>query len=307
MNKRTFTFACLLLAAPLAAAELTPVGQRRTDEAHRADQATFKGLADRIAALSSDAPARAPAAAWLLVAQTEYDRTDRTAFVAESLARAERALAPDAPDEPALAVHRSWIAHRRTTAGFRAALPLLAAAESLETPDAPDRAQPAQPDARPAHITDRLHALQSRLAALWDAGLPAESYAFAQAQHWLDFATDEHHARDRSGIVATAAGEAEKIIAPLEADARSPRLAVAMPAPDRRVRPDLWARADAARPADLASRLTARDPRLAALARLEVQLRWAAHEDAQRGWRAARSFVQLAERYARAVAAPSAP
>jgi hypothetical protein len=82
---------------------------------------------------------------------------------------------------------------------------------------------------------------------------------------------------------------------------------LATAAPARRVRPDLWARADAARPADLASRLTARDPRLAALARLEVQLRWAAHEDAQRGWRAARSFVQLAEQFARAVAAPSAP
>ena len=45
----------------------------------------------------------------------------------------------------------------------------------------------------------------------------------------------------------------------------------------------------------------------AALARLEVQLRWAVHEDAQRGWRAARPFVQLAELFAGAAAAPSAP
>lgn len=307
MKKNKLIVAFLLFAAPLAAAELTPVGQRRTDATQRTDQATLKDLATRVAALPETSPARPAAAAWVLVAQTEYDRTNRTAFVSEAVSQAERALAPDAPVESALAVHRAWIAHRRATAGFRAALPLLAAAEALETADTPARTKGGKSDARPAHLPDRLHLLQARLAALWDAGLSSESYAFAKAQHWLDFAADEHHARDRSGIVAAAAAEAEKIIGALESPAVVTHPALAVLPASGRIRTDLWAKADALRPATLASRLTNADLRLAALARLEVQLRWAAYEYHQSGWRAARPFVKLAERYASAAEFPSAP
>ena len=307
MIKHPLIVTCLLLTAPLVgAAELTPVDHRRTDATHRADQATLQDIAKRIAALPETSPSRLPASAWLLVAQTEYDRTDRSALVSEAVARAERALAPDAPYETVLSVQWTWIAHRRATAGFRAALPLLAAAEAREFGPGP-RAKPEKPDARPPHVTDRLHALQTRLAALWDGGLSFESYAFAKAQHWLDFATDEHHARDRSGIVATAAGEAEKIIAALEAPGASAHPALVAPPAPARVHPDLWKKAEALRPSDLAARLTPREPRLAALARLEVQLRWAGHEHSQRGWRAARSLVQLAARHAAAAEFSSQP
>ena len=306
MRKNNFLVLFLLLAAALRAASLTPADQRRTDATHRADQKTLSDVATRVAALPADSAARPAAAAWLLVAQTEYDLGNATPFVTSSLTRAEQALAPDAPTESALAVHRAWIAHRRATAGFRAALPLLAAAEALETSATPARAKPAQPDARAAHLPARLHDLQVRLAALWDSGLSSESYAFAQAQHWLDFATDESHARDRSGIVATTAAEAEKILAALESPSSAPHPALEekpfSAAP--RVRPDLWTRAAALRPADLASRLTTRDPQLASLARLQVQLVWAGHEHAQRGWRSSHPFVQIAERHA-AAAAPS--
>jgi hypothetical protein len=309
MRKNNFLVLLLLFAAALRAASLTPAPQRRTDATQRADQKTLGAVATRVAALPADSTVRPAAAAWLLVAQTEYDLGNATPFVTSSLARAEQALAPDAPAESALSVQRAWIAHRRATAGFRAALPLLAAAEALETSATPARAKPEKPDARAAHLPARLRDLQSRLAALWDAGLSAESYAFAKAQHWLDFAADESHARDRSGIVATAAAEAEKIVIALESPSSAPP-----PALDEkpfssapRVRPDLWSRAAALRPADLASRLTTRDPQLASLARLEVQLVWAGHEHAQRGWRSSRSFVQLAERHASAAASLSAP
>ncbi len=290
----------LLLAVALSAAELTPVDRRLTDESHRADRSKFKEIADRIAALPAESSARAVASAWLLVAQSEYDRADRTAFAASALTRAESALLPDATPETALSVYREWIAHRRATAGFRAALPLLPFAEALEG-FAPARVAPPSPDARPAHLPASLHAFQTRLAALWDAGLSAESYAFAQAQHWLDFTVDAYYARDRSGLVAASAATVDELLRALEQSSAPPALPAA-----RRLRDDLWAVADRSRPADLGSRLTAREPRLAALARLEVQLRWAGHEHHDLGWRAARPLVRLAERYAVA-AAPTAP
>ena len=207
----------------------------------------------------------------------------------------------DAPDETEGARRgwSDWIGHVRQTRGFRAALPLLEQAEKVA-----GNLPFAGSDARPADLPERLWALQVRLAALHDhRSVPVQSYAWAKAQAWLDYALDEHFIRDRSGIVEAAAGQAEKIITALEApegagrEANLAAVATANPAlgAAAQVAADyqsaLWQAAR--RPAPVAASAT--------LAKLEVALLQAAHEAGQRGPRAARPSVQAATRLAAAL------
>ena len=287
-----------------------PVAARITDQTIAADSRYLDLLTQR----ASASPAPAAARAWLLVARAEYTATSRDPFVDFAAAQATAVAATATAGE----AQHAWIAHRRTTRGFRAALPLIRQF-SLAT------AAPAPADARPPHLTAALFALQNRLAKLHDAGVPVNSYAWAKAQAWLDFAIDEHHLRDASGIVAAASRQAEQILDRLEASLdREPGRSVAYPADSdhtlaafalarpflgrsSRLRADLWALAESARPDELSTRLTTVDPRLATLAQLEVALIHAAHEHGQRGWRPARSYFLAAERLARELSVVPSP
>jgi hypothetical protein len=310
------------LQPPPPVVSLHPAPERIADRAIRADLAFFDRLDQQASALPKASPTRIEALTWLEAARREYlsgswhPWLDEAAVNAHSLVNA----APSAPASEAelaaaeLRVVDEWIGHVRSTRGFRASLSLLARAEVLRA-TATDAALPATVrDAWPREWPDRLFTLQHRLAELHDrAGIAIRCYAWAKAQAWLDFALDEHFSRDRSGVVAQAAGQAEKLIDLLErsqreslgrelaaAMAETPALGAAGRVKD--FRRDLWATAAEARPHDLENQLFALSPSLATLAQLEVALIRAAHEHGQRGRRASRPYQQGAERLAYSLA-----
>lgn len=278
-------------------AALTPERRNFTDQTAALDRAFFAALEHRIRALPIDAPARAAAETWLLAARTEYEATNRASFVGEATARAEAiANAPErvtaaTADAARIEVYDHWITYRRNSAGFRAALPLLLAAERLGRLPAAH----AKTEFRPPDLPDSLFAVQERLAALHDRGMLVGSYPWAKAQAWLDFAIDEHRIRDRSGVVAFAAKQATTLIEHLTPDAasRTPQFRGTA-----RIRDDLWTLAASVDPASSHGE---------SRARLEVMLAQAAHEQAQRGTGTAQPYVQAAERLAAEIQTAPSP
>jgi OmpA-OmpF porin, OOP family len=150
-----------------------------------------------------------------------------------------------------------------------------------------------EPDGR---ITDEaihadyetIAAVQGRLQALNDGGLPLGDYHMAKAQCWLDTAFHEYSRNDRSdwpeAALQQSAGLAAALEAGLEPAAETPLVAGA-----KRLREDLWARA-----AELKGHEGYRCAR-ALVACFEVGLVHAGHEYAQYGWRHARSYIEMAE------------
>jgi outer membrane protein OmpA-like peptidoglycan-associated protein len=154
-----------------------------------------------------------------------------------------------------------------------------------------------------------LESVQGRIKALNDKGEPAAGAAMAQAQCWLEWALDEYHDNDRTGVIEEAAGEAVKIVAALESGAR-PDLVTRIVATSTRVREDLWARAAAVRARDefAAPRRCANEAAMC----LEVRLVEAGHDLRETGWRHARAAIieaeQLAARAEREIAScPALP
>lgn len=151
-----------------------------------------------------------------------------------------------------------------------------------------------------ARITDRaisadiasINALQKRLADLNNQGTPIASYHFAKAQAWLDMAMDEYVMNDRSRVVDDALQQANRLIEQLEAKKSEPGMDTEILPTSRMIRPDLWRLA-----AELkqSSGFSCGED---LVARLEVQLVWAGHEDNQLGWRNAKPYIQAAERLA---------
>lgn len=311
-----------LAPPPTAPAALTATDARLSDAAMKADHAYFELVSREIAVLPAGSPTRAAATLWLRAARTEHNATNPHDFVADAARRA-RALAQTPADAPAptadsteLAAWQAWIAHRRIERGFRAALPLIREAALSETTRPAATPAPGQaPDLRPADIPDALFALQTRLATLSDqARISVNSYGWAKAQAWLDFALDLHFLRNRSGIVREVTDHATRAIEVLEKLPDTADTAALTDTPSighlDRVRPDLWQLADALRPTDLTARLAEPSPMFATLAQLEVQLAHAALVQHQAGPRAARPYLQAADRLAAAsepTPAPSTP
>jgi len=130
------------------------------------------------------------------------------------------------------------------------------------------------------------------LTHLNNQGTPIASYHFAKAQAWLDMAMDHYVMNDRSRVVEDALGQAGWLIEQLE-DKKSviARDTGILPT-SKVIRTDLWR---------LAVELK-QSPGFSCgedlVARLEVQLVWAGHEENQLGWRNAKPYIQAAERLA---------
>jgi len=136
-----------------------------------------------------------------------------------------------------------------------------------------------------------INALQQRLADSNTQGTPIGSYHFAKAQAWVDMARDEYVMNDRTRVVADALIQANQIIAQLEAKKGDIGMDTVLPT-STMLRPDLWR---------LAAGLKKNSGFSCGedlVARLEVQLVWAGHEENQLGWRNAKPYIQAAERLA---------
>ncbi len=132
--------------------------------------------------------------------------------------------------------------------------------------------------------------LQDRLQRLNMQGVPIASYPFAKAQAWLDFAQEEYAENDRTGVIEAALGESERIVASLERKEAGMETETPIIVSSRLVREDLWARARALKGHPYFH--CAEDK----VARMEVQLVWAGHEEEELGWRHAQSHIRAAER-----------
>lgn len=199
-----------------------------------------------------------------------------------------------------LEVQLVWAAYAYKRVGWRAAKPVLEKAEefaaaaqaAMQYRPATARVQPTPGAPATAGVLN-LDTLQAALRELNAAGVPVRSYAFAKAQHWLDFARAEDDARNRSGIVTEAARQSALIIQQIQAGDPKAGLETPMFKNEKKVREDLW---------QLAAEMK-KHPSFAAaadrVAQLEVQLVRAAHENAQLGWRSARPHIAAAERMAR--------
>lgn len=136
-----------------------------------------------------------------------------------------------------------------------------------------------------------IDALQQRLRALNEAGVPQNNYSLAKAQCWLDTAKTQHHENDRTGYIEESMTESQKIIQALEAT-KTAKVGYETPlvARSTRLRDDLWA--------DL-SKFKTNDATLVCNARTvacaEVRLVRAGHAEQQTGWRAATPHVMMAE------------
>jgi OmpA-OmpF porin, OOP family len=150
----------------------------------------------------------------------------------------------------------------------------------------------------PAGVAARLAQVESRLAALQLTSVDANSYAFAKAHAWYEFAHDVYAQGDRSATAGQALDEAGAILQAVEQHGGP----VHVQAPAHitravRLREDLWR--------TLAT--VEQHPRFACAqseaARLRVQLIAAGNAHYELGWRHAKPYVQAAERYARAAQA----
>jgi hypothetical protein len=140
----------------------------------------------------------------------------------------------------------------------------------------------------------RLARIEARLAARQFAAVDASGYATTKADAWYEFAYDAHAQGDRTGVVDEALDEAAAILQRIEAHGN----AIPVQAPSRlsrmvRVREDLWGKiATQEQHEHFACAQSS-------IARASVQLLEAGHAYNDLGWRAARPYVQAAERYVR--------
>lgn len=197
---------------------------------------------------------------------------------------------------------------RMATHKFAAALlaMLLAGCASeiiVPEPVVPERMNPvADRISDEAIAEDRLviDKLRQRLRTLNDSGRwPMDNYQVCKAQAWIDFAEVEYSDNDRGTVVESALNQARGLIDAMQAGGTN--LPVATPVLDESmvVRPDLWELADKARQERKDGCFDC------ALAKLEVQLVAAGHDQKELGPRHAESGILAAERLARTVSGGS--
>ncbi len=142
-------------------------------------------------------------------------------------------------------------------------------------------------------LADRktLEAVQQRLRALNEAGVPQNHYPLAKAQCWLDTAKTQYHENDRTGYVEESLHESLKIVQALEAD-KTAKAGQDTPlvARSTRLREDLWTRLAAFKGNTDTLHCNART-----VACAEVRLVRAGHAEQQTGWRQATPHVAMAE------------
>ncbi len=135
-----------------------------------------------------------------------------------------------------------------------------------------------------------LASLQDRLKNLNTSGTrKIDDYHYAKAQCWLDFAFDEYHDNDRTGIVEGALDQAKQLIGGMEAKSNVSNDTPIIPG-SKKIRDDLWAKTASykGQPGFQCAAAT--------VACMEVQLVHAGHEDAELGWRHAQLDVSIAEK-----------
>jgi len=136
-----------------------------------------------------------------------------------------------------------------------------------------------------------LEAVQQRLRALNEAGVPLNNYPLAKAQCWLDTAKTQYHENDRTGYVEESLLESVKIVQALEANkAANVGLETPLVAKSSPLRDDLWARLSGFKGNASTLRCNART-----VACAEVRLVRAGHAEQQTGWRQATPHVAMAE------------
>lgn len=150
-----------------------------------------------------------------------------------------------------------------------------------------------------ARITDErilgdrktLEAVQQRLRALNEGGVPQNNYSLAKAQCWLDTARTQYHENDRTGYVEESLLESIKIVQALEGD-KGAKAGFDTPlvAKSSKLRDDLWARLSGFKGDANTLKCTART-----VACAEVRLVRAGHAEEQTGWRQATPHVAMAE------------
>lgn len=160
-------------------------------------------------------------------------------------------------------------------------------------------------------LADRktLEAVQQRLRALNEAGVPQSNYSLAKAQCWLDTAKTQYHENDRTGYVEESLHESLKIVRALEADKQAKAgYDTPLVARSTRLREDLWFQLAGFKGNADTLQCTART-----VACAEVRLVRAGHAEEQTGWRQATPHVAMAEDAVRRAAeeaarcAPPAP
>jgi OmpA-OmpF porin, OOP family len=164
-------------------------------------------------------------------------------------------------------------------------------------------AQDAQLAPQDARMTDGVidtdyrtyEAQQAAIKAVNDTGLhPVKSYSLSKAQCWLDVSFHEYTRNDRSDFPQAALSESHKITTYLAgggdvASMQNPANQTPLVNDAAKLRPDLWARADALKQHAgfrCAEQLVACG---------EVELVHAGNEHNQQQWRHAKPYVQIAE------------
>lgn len=136
-----------------------------------------------------------------------------------------------------------------------------------------------------------LEAVQQRLRALSEAGVPQNNYPLAKAQCWLDTAKTQYHENDRTGYVEESLLESVKIVRALEADKNAQAgFDTPLVARSTRLRDDLWAQLSGFKGNARTLQCNART-----VACAEVRLVRAGHAEEQTGWRQATPHVAMAE------------
>ncbi len=179
-----------------------------------------------------------------------------------------------------------------------AALLFSACANQPAAPDRPDQLPSAE--RQQDRITDRvitidrrfMNRLRERMLAINSNGVAANNYHLNKADAWLDFATEEYANNDRSGIVERVLEQTVELIRGLEARQTNLSMNTPIILGSRKIREDLWQRVQRYK-ADESF-----DCAAGSVARLEVQLVWAGHEDLDGGWRNARPYIEIAEEMA---------
>jgi len=136
-----------------------------------------------------------------------------------------------------------------------------------------------------------LEAVQQRLRALNEAGVPQNNYSLAKAQCWLDTAKTQYHENDRTGYVEESLLESVKIVQALEANkAAKAGYETPLVAKSSKLRDDLWTKLSGFKGNASTLECNART-----VACAEVRLVRAGHAEEQTGWRQATPHVAMAE------------
>ena len=142
------------------------------------------------------------------------------------------------------------------------------------------------------HRDDPTQNIQRRLKNLVAQGSVLDAYPIALAQAWIDFARESYFRKDRRAS-AEALSEAQFVVEAIERDGDQAKVDARLIQSSTKLRDDLWRKAEGFK-RDVEFRCATWQT-----ARMEVALIAAGRADRDMGWRAARAFVNRAERFSR--------